>query len=314
MRPLTVGEILDGSFQAVRSNARTMVGTAAAVVAGVTVVSLVPQAFLLDRIKDNPYFSQGAAASFSDQADALVGLAEARAVPAVLTFVAVTMLEALLIVPVSEAVLGRRIDVGEMWRRARGRLLAALGVSLLTGLLATLAGLALLIPGILALVAGASELGAVLLLVGAVGAVVVALLLWVRWSLAAPALVLERASVTTAMRRSWHLVNGSAWRVFGILLLAGIIVSIGQAIITVPFGLLAGLPAAGQPSQYADLGLTFVQLVISGVGTIIAGAVFYPFNAAVSALLYIDLRMRREGLDVRLARAVAEGGTPAGPA
>ncbi len=166
----------------------------------------------------------------------------------------------------------------------------------------------------LALVAGASELGAVLLLVGAVGAVVVALLLWVRWSLAAPALMLERASVATAMRRSWHLVNGSAWRVFGILLLAGIIVSIGQAVITVPFGLLAGLPAAGQPSQYADLGLTFVQLVISGVGTIIAGAVFYPFNAAVSALLYIDLRMRREGLDVRLARAVAEGGTPAGPA
>ncbi|HVN11941.1 MAG TPA: glycerophosphoryl diester phosphodiesterase membrane domain-containing protein [Kineosporiaceae bacterium] len=313
LRPLTVGEILDGSFQAVRSNARTMVGTAAAVVAGVTVVSLVPQALLLDRIKDNPYFSQGAAASISDQVDALAGLAQARAVPTVLTFVAVTMLQALLIVPVSEAVLGRRIDVGEMWRRARGRLLAALGLSLLTGLLVALAGLAVLVPGVVALLAGASGLGALLLVVGVAGAVVVALLLWVRWALAAPALVLEHAPVTTAMRRSWRLVGGSAWRVFGILLLAGIIVSIGQAVITVPVGILAGLPAAGEPSQYADLGLTFVQLLISGVGTIVAGAVFYPFSAAVSALLYIDLRMRREGLDVRLARAAAASSAQAGP-
>jgi hypothetical protein len=198
-----------------------------------------------------------------------------------------------------------------MWRRARGRLFAALGLSLLTGLLAALAGLALLVPGVVALLAGATGLGAALLVVGVVAAVVVAVLLWVRWSLAAPALVLEGAPVTTAMGRSWRLVNGSAWRVLGILVLAGIIVSIGQAVITVPIGLLAGLPAAGQSSQYADLGLTFVQLVISGVGTIIAGAIFYPFNAAVSALLYIDLRMRREGLDVRLARAVAEHRAPA---
>jgi hypothetical protein len=290
-----------------------MVGTAAAVVAAVTVLSLVPQALLLDRIKDNPYFTQGPEAPLADQVDAVAGIGESRAVPAVLTFVAVTMLQALLIVPVSEAVLGRRMDAGQMWRRARGRLPAALGLALLTGVVTAAAALAALVPGVVALLAGAEDLGVVLLLAGAAGAVVVALLLYVRWSLAAPALVLEGAPVTTAMRRSWRLVSGSAWRVLGILLLAGIIVAIGQAVITVPVGLLAGLPAAGQPSQYASLPVTFTQLLISGVGTIVAGAIFYPFSAAVSALLYIDLRMRREGLDVRLARAAAAG-PPSPPA
>jgi hypothetical protein len=314
LRPLTVGEILDGAFQAIRANPRTMVGTAAAVVAAVTVVSLVPQALLLDRIKDNPFFTQGPQASVADQLDAVTGIGESRAVPLVLTFVAVTMLQALLIVPVSEAVVGRRMDAGQMWRRARNRLPAALGLAVVTGL-ATLAGaLAMLVPGIVALLAGAQTFGIVLILLGAVAAVVAGLFLYVRWSLSAPALILENARVGTAMGRSWRLVAGSWWRVFGILLLAGIIVSIGQAVVTVPVGLLAGLPAAGEPSQYASLPVTFAQLVISGIGTIVAGAIFYPFSAAVSALLYIDLRMRREGLDVRLARVAAEGGGTAEPA
>jgi hypothetical protein len=273
----------------------------------------VPEALLLDRLKDNPALTSTGAATVQDQLDLVAGLGQSRGVSVLLTFVAVTMLNALLIVPVSEAVLGRRMEAAAMWRRARGRLLAALGLSVLVLVLTVLAFSAVLVPGIVALVAGSTALGAVLLIVGVVAACVLAAVLYVRWSLAAPALMLENASVRTALRRSWQLVRGSSWRVFGILLLAGIIVSIGQAVITVPVGLLAGLPAAGQPSQYASLPVTFAQLLIGGVGAIIAGAVFYPFSAAVSALLYIDLRMRREGLDVRLARASAEG-TAAEPA
>ena len=170
--------------------------------------------------------------------------------------------------------------------------------------------LAMLVPGVVAAAAGAGDLAAVLLLAGGAGGLLLAVLAGLRWSLAAPVLVLERAGVTTAMRRSWRLVNGSAWRVLGILLLAAIITYIGQVIIAVPTGVLAGLPAQGQSSPYGSLPVTFAQLLISGIGTIAGGAVFYPFNAAVTALLYIDLRMRREGLDVRLAQSAAEPGAP----
>jgi hypothetical protein len=276
----------------------------------VTALSIVPDALLLHGLRDNPALTGSASTSVDDQLALLGGLGESRVVSAVLTFVAVTMLNALLIVPVSEAVLGRRMDAGAMWRRARGRLLAALGLALLVGLVTTLAVVAALAPGAVALAAGSDAAGVTLLVAGVIAAIVAVFVIYTRWSLAAPALVLENAPVTTAMRRSWRIVRGSTWRVFGILLLAGIIVAIGQAVITVPVGLLASLPAAGQPSPYASLSATFAQLLITGVGTIVAGAIFYPFSAAVSALLYIDLRMRREGLDVRLAQAVSEG-TPA---
>jgi Membrane domain of glycerophosphoryl diester phosphodiesterase len=310
LRPLSVGEILDGAFQAVRSNARTMVGTSAVVLAAVTVLSLVPQALVLHGLAGNPAFSNTGVATLQDLFDAGIGLLEARSVPLLLTYVATVALDAMLVVPVAEAVLGRRISAGEMWRRARGRLLAALGLSLLVGLALVALALAMLVPGVVAAIAGARDLAVVLLLAGTAGGLLLAVLVGLRWSLAAPVLVLERAPVTTALRRSWRLVNGSAWRVFGVLLLAAIITYIGQVIIAVPTGVLAGLPAQGQSSQYGSLPATFAQLLISGIGTIAGGAVFYPFNAAVTALLYIDLRMRREGLDVRLAQSAAEPGPP----
>jgi hypothetical protein len=307
LRPLGVGEILDGAFQAVRSNPRSMIGVSAAVVAAVTLLSLVPQAFVLHGL-GSAALGAGDGLSTREQLDALSGALEAQLFPAALTFFADTVLNALLIVPVSAAVLGRRTPPGEMWQRAKGRLLPAIGLALLTGLALGAVVVGLLVPGIVLLAAGPPALGALLLFAGVVAAVVLGVLLAVRWALAAPALVLERASVTTAMRRSWRLTQGSFWRVLGILLLTGIIVSIGQAAISFPLSALSSLPAAGQSDPYENLGTVFAQLLISGVGSIVAGAVFYPFNAASSALLYIDLRMRREGLDVRLAQAVSEGG------
>ena len=287
-----------------------MIGVSAAVVAAVTLLSLVPQAFVLHGLGSTALASPGAGGQLStrEQLDVLSSALQAQLFPVVLTFFAVTVLDALLIVPVSAAVLGRRTPPGEMWQRAKGRLLPAVGLALLTG--AALIGVvvAVLLPGVVVLAAGQTGAGVLLLLAGIVAAIVLPVLLAVRWSLAAPALVLEKATVTTALRRSWRLTGRSFWRVLGILLLTGIIVSIGQAAISFPLSLLSSLPAAGQEHPYENLGTVFAQLLITGVGSIVAGAVFYPFSAAVSALLYIDLRMRREGLDVRLAQAVAQSG------
>jgi hypothetical protein len=273
------------------------------------VLSLVPQALVLHGLAGNPAFSSTGVASLQDVFDAGIGLIEARSLPLLLTFVATVALDAVLVVPVAEAVLGRRVSAAEMWRRARGRVPAAIGLSVLLVLALVLLVVAALVPGVVAVLAGAGDTGAVLLIAGTVGGLLAVVLVGVRCALAAPALVLERAGVATAFRRSWRLVSGSAWRVLGILLLAAIITSIGQVIISVPTAVLAGLPAQGQ-SPYESLPATFAQLLISGIGTIAGGAVFYPFNAAVTALLYIDLRMRREGLDVRLAQSAAEPGAP----
>ena len=48
--------------------------------------------------------------------------------------------------------------------------------------------------------------------------------------------------------------------------------------------------------------------LLTTLGGIVAGALTYPFAASVATLLYVDLRMRKEGLDIELMRAA--GATP----
>jgi hypothetical protein len=306
LRPLGVGEILDGSFQAVRANPRSMIGTSAAVVAAVTLLSVVPQALLLGRLGGDLEPAEPGA-SVREQLATVGAAFDAAILPTVLTFFAVTVLNAMLIVPVSAAVLGRKVGPAEMWRRARGRVLPAVGLALLTFVTLLLGAVLVFLPLGLALLARQDVLAAVFGVAGFAALVVLLFVVPTRWALAAPALVLEKAPVVTSLRRSWRLTRGSFWRVWGILFLTGLIVAIGQAAISAPFNALASLFGVGGDA-YADLPRVFGRLLLGGVGTIVSGAIFYPFNAAASCLLYIDLRMRREALDVRLAQAVAQGG------
>ena len=50
------------------------------------------------------------------------------------------------------------------------------------------------------------------------------------------------------------------------------------------------------------------QAIISGLASLISGAITTPFTAGVDALMAIDQRIRREGLDVQLIHAAQRGG------
>jgi hypothetical protein len=50
------------------------------------------------------------------------------------------------------------------------------------------------------------------------------------------------------------------------------------------------------------------QAVLSGLASLISGAITTPFSAGVDALMAIDQRIRREGLDVQLIHAAQQGG------
>ena len=45
------------------------------------------------------------------------------------------------------------------------------------------------------------------------------------------------------------------------------------------------------------------QAILTGVASLVAGALTTPFTAGVDALLTVDQRIRREGLDVQLIQA-----------
>ena len=140
--------------------------------------------------------------------------------------------------------------------------------------------------------------------------------LMIRFSLASPALMLEKQGVVKSMGRSAKLVRGSWWRVFGIQLLAAIIANIVASIVVIPFSFVAaalsgdgvtGLLDGGT----GDLGWTF--LIVSGIGSVIGSMLTFPITAGVTVLLYIDQRIRREALDLDLARAAGVQGYGTAP-
>jgi hypothetical protein len=108
-------------------------------------------------------------------------------------------------------------------------------------------------------------------------------------------------------------VAGSWWRIAGITLLTSLIIGTASGAVQFPASLVGGIISGGGlgggPTSGTGLTRVILGQLVGGLGALVAGSVLYPFQASVNALLYIDLRMRREGLDVDLMRA-AESGAP----
>lgn len=315
LRPLGLAELLDGAWQTMRHNPRVMFGMSALVMAvtGILstgaqiagVFSLLPELSRLDNQPDTevvfgPLISGGIAAML---------------LPAVLQSLALAVLNGLLIVAVSEAVLGRKPGAGAVLRRVGKR---GIGRLLLLTLLTSTAYL-LLVALVAAPVVGlwfvAVPAGIAGTVFGLLLLLVVGVFLWVRLSFAAPALLLEELRPIEAIRRSWRLVRGSAWRVLGVLLVAAIIAAVAQAVLGTPFSLVSQVVLISQGGDSATPagGAMAASVLIASLGSIAGGVVVTPFLAAVTGLLYIDLRIRREGLDVVLARAAAAPTPPTNP-
>jgi hypothetical protein len=307
LRPLSFSEILDGAFQAIRTNPRTMMGFAAVVLSITSLLSLVPQAWMQHSL--GQVMSQ-ATEEFDPTALVDAGLVATLAVlPAtVLVWLAIVVLNALLVVAVSAAVLGEKTSPGELWRRVRRRVPAAVGLSLVTGLIVSVgamaAGAVLVVPGVLLFAAEQRWAGVVVIVLGALVALVAGVTLWIRTSLAGPVLLLEDSSVVTALRRSWRLVSGSFWRVLLVLVVVGVMTYVVAMFIQVPFSLVAvGVDLAFDNQLHTRWLPTLLSSGVNAVGQTVSGAVLNPWSAAVVALLYVDLRMRREGHDLELIRA-----------
>jgi hypothetical protein len=114
----------------------------------------------------------------------------------------------------------------------------------------------------------------------------------VRWYFVPEAVVVEKKRGTAALERSWELVTGSGWRVFVVLLMAALAVGAATGVLNQIFLAIAD-----------STGRAVWQLV----GVIVTQTLAVPASALIGALLYFDLRARRE------APAAPPFGGPGGP-
>ncbi len=309
LRPLGVGEILDGAVSTMRTYWRTVLGIALTVAVLTEIVVVLLQGLVLDNSSTEAL--NDPSATLSELTDAMGDALFNSGVVFLVTLVGTVAATALLTTVTSRAVLGRPVTTADAWRDARPQIVKLFGLICL--LLLITAGLitAGALPGILVSVAAGGEVGIALTVLGVICAGVLALWLMIRFSLASPTLMLEKQGIVKAMSRSAKLVRGSWWRVFGIQLLATIIANVVASIIVIPFTFLASALSGDGATGFlntagGDLGWTF--LIVSGIGSVIGAMITFPITAGVTVLLYIDQRIRREALDLELARAA---GVPA---
>ena len=295
-----MSEILDGAFSAIRRNPRATLGVGALIMTiyGIVAAVIAPGAvtgFGLSSFGNSRQANQAQLQhELSNFGQELAGLG----VTYLLLVIAGQILTGMLTVVVGRSVLGGQITAGEAWRRTLPRLPAIFGATVLFCLV--IIGVWAVYLGIgLGLVAAHAPSGAAVayFALAAVAVLGVTVWLWTSFILANQVVVLERTGPARALGRSWRLVRHSFWRVLGIVLLTELIVGIASAILQLPFSIPASIITshAGTP-----LHPPVVAVIIGTIGTIVSRAVTGALLAGVYVLLYVDLRMRKEGLDLAL--------------
>ncbi|MFJ1804553.1 MULTISPECIES: hypothetical protein [unclassified Streptomyces] len=303
LRPLAVGEILDGAVATMRTYWRTVLGISLTVAVITQIFVVLLQGLLLEGTDTTALGEPSATAD--EQLNAMGDAMRASGPVLLIALIGTITATALLTAVTSRAVLGKPVTLGEAWRDARPQVFKLFGLIFLLVLIAAVTVLVCLLPGILVSAAGSSDAGAALMAFGILGSIGLVLWLLVRFSLASPALMLEKQSIKKAFGRSAKLTRGSWWRVFGIQLLALIIANLVSMIVVVPFALIGMALSDGGISGMADASSDYgwTYLIVSGIGSVIGSMITFPISAGVYVLLYVDQRIRREALDLDLARA-----------
>ena len=304
LRPLTVGELFNGAFQAVRVNPQTMFGFAFAIMA---VVGLV-QAFFASSSTSS--LTRALTSGDTDDLIYSLGSSMGSLVTDGLTLLATAFLSGMLALTVWDAVLGRKSSPADAWHRFSPRFVPVLLATFLIGIIEFVAIMVVLlvfmIPFFLVLVnaasarsfdsAGAGIGGALsILFLMFVALIAIACFFSVKFAFTSSAVVLEGLGPVDAIKRSWSLSKGSFWRILGRIWLIGIVTGLISYVLALIVGAIVGRVAVA-----ADLlGLlvafsTFLSALLS--------AVVIPVQSSFYTLMYLDERMRKENLAPMIAQ------------
>lgn len=297
LRPLGLGDLIDAAFAVVRSYWRPVYAVGAVVSVAGALLELLVVLTLLRPVLPGAATPEGTLTASVEQAASASG---GLAVTLLFLSAAALLLAGLVAPAVSRGTLAQPLTLRELWVQVRPRLGPLVAVAVLVPVTVVLPFVAagLLTAGAVAAFGGA---GALVGLLALPAGIALGVLLYVRWSFAPLCVVLERQGVRAALARSSVLVKGSWWRVLGVLLLTALVASAVAQVLQLPFLLLTGDPLGALSLTGVGLG----TLLLTSLGGLVAAVVVDPFAAAVVGLLYVDRRMRSEGLDVALAAATA---------
>jgi hypothetical protein len=298
LRPMTIGDLLDEPFVLLRAHFRDLLLFSAIAVVPAQMIGAYLQRGLLGQLGLDRMFADPETFSLtmtSDPGATVAGWIVTGVNALVLLPITIALVSRLAV----SAVLGDRPSLRVLVRATLARM-PVLAVTWVLGLAVVAAPMVL---GVILAAAGGglAAVGALVIMVALPVTVVGFTLL-----AAAPTVaVVEDVGPIAALRRSVALLRPRFWAVAGALSLSFLVASLVQTA-------LAGIPRTF--AFFAEI--TGGWLLLAG-GSTLAGLVVTPYTAIVAALIYLDARVRREALDVRIqaerpqVAAWAAAGAPA---
>jgi hypothetical protein len=272
MRPLNLGETLDASVKIVRARWKTLALVMVVVALPLQIANVLIISATTDVYHAGSSFSTSSDAAKTTYSDDGAYFAGQVAILA-LSFLGYLLGTVACYRAVSDTYLGRPTSARASLSFAADRLGSTLWLTIVL-VLGLLAGfIALILPGIW---------------------------LSIAWSVAYPVMLVEGVGGVGALRRSFRLTEGRWWATTGRLVVAYILATVISAVATALFV----VPA----NQLVDDTST-TALLLDHAADFAVSLVTTPFIAAVTTLVYFDLRVRKEGS----VPGAAPGGAPAAP-
>lgn len=309
--PLTFGTLLGKPFAALRHNPKVLFGFA--VVVQLLVVLITTS--IMGAVLVATFFRLSSVSPGSDDfgpilwgSIAINGLAAIAVSFAAVAFTAI--MQGVVAAEVRYAVLGEKATLRVLWRQMRPAFWRLVGFSLLQSA-AVLGVIAIGVGIVAALMAGgagsSAEMVAVVVLV--ILLMLLAMIpLWVWLStkllLVPSILVFEHATFKDALVRSWRLTRGRFWVAFGVVFLINSIMGIAMNVVSVPLSLLSTMfgtvIAPTGPNDVSGIAAFLVASLAPQILVFVLQAVTLVVQCTAAAFIYLDCRMRYEGLDQAL--------------
>jgi len=188
---------------------------------------------------------------------------------------------------VADSYLGQPVTIGGAYRRVGRAWLTLLGTLLVSAFVGAALGVWWLIP----CVGWFTGLGILIYFQGII------------IPLVASVVVLERRSGRAALRRAWDLARSRFWWMLGFTVILGLF---AQLVITGPvlvLGIILGVVVGQFDITPSPQTLAVAQTIVGGLSGMILGLLYTPLQLTAVSLVYFDLRVRSEGLDLALQTA-----------
>ncbi|MFZ4893272.1 hypothetical protein ACL9RL_02350 [Plantibacter sp. Mn2098] len=310
LRPLSFSDLFSAPFQVLRRNPKATFGSALLVQGVASLLSLIVVGlvawFAFSRVAQAAPEDRDAVA-----AGATTAVIIAFLIPLAVSIVGGAFIQGVISQEVARGTIGEKLTLGALWKLTRRRFGPLVGLTFL--IIAAVVLFVLVFTGI---GFGLVQLGgvgiALTVVIGILAALaLVAAYVWIgtKIALAPSIIVLEGVGVFAALRRSWALTDRYFWRTFGVIFLVTAVVSVVAQVVSVPISFLAGIVPVfftGTGSEETGIAVAIIAQGLVILVSLVIGSVTIVISGSVSTVIYIDLRMRKEALDLELARFVED--------